>query len=457
MKAWHFPALLGLYCGAAAALTPQDFVNGMTVDGDAEYPVWELEVPDAVYAGVLGSGLIDLRVFNAQQQEVPHAICRSKSVSPVESVQGREYELPVFPLRVAPTGSAEAVDVDVAAPAGSEVRVEVDAPTSGSLAEAGLGGYVIDAGAVDAAISAIRLRWATADGASEVAVRVEQSDTLDQWSVVVPQSRLVRLAAEGATLERSRIAVPPARYRYLRLVRVSDGLSPTVEAVIAETLAPPKGRPLPLRWFAPAPGGGDAKAGFDYGTAYRAPVQSARIVLPARNPLVALRLQSRGSTQADWVTRWEGRWSNLAADSADGAATVMPFAATADPFWRIQITDGIEAFGAAAPVLQLGYVAERLRFVTQGGGPYTLAYGSGRVKATEQRDCDWWRGTVSAVGTLLGKATAGPPRTLGGDAAKQPLAEPPPVQRYVLWAVLVLGTLLLLAMAFSLLRRLRPE
>lgn len=456
MKFYRAFACLGFYCGVASALTPQDFTTGMGVDGDAEYPVWELEVPDAVYAGVRSAGLADLRVFNAQQLAVPHAICRQQGETTVRT-RGREFDLPVFPLRSSSAGSTDGdVEVDVDAPAGTDVRVEVDSIPPALTPDVVVSGYVIDASKVGVPITALRLRWATADGASEIGVRVEESDTLDQWRVVVSSTKLVRLANAQATLERSRIPLATsARYRYLRLVRIDDGPPPVVEAVIAETEQPVKSRSVPLRWFSAQPGGGDAEAGFDYSVSHRAPVETARIALPVRNQLVALKLQSRVSAQSAWTTRWQGPWSNFA---PDGAAAVMLFAPTADLQWRIQITDGADAFGGVAPTLDLGYTPERLRFVAQGGGPYTLAYGSGRAKPAEPRDCEWWRSTVSpGVGMMLGQAQAGPPQVLGGDAALQPLAEPPPVQRYVLWGVLVGGTLLLLAMAFSLLRRLRSD
>jgi hypothetical protein len=51
----------------------------------------------------------------------------------------------------------------------------------------------------------------------------------------------------------------------------------------------------------------------------------------------------------------------------------------------------------------------------------------------------------------------GAERQLGGDAALQPPPKPTPVKRIVLWIVLVGGVGLLIAMALSLLRRLRVQ
>ena len=95
--------------------------------------------------------------------------------------------------------------------------------------------------------------------------------------------------------------------------------------------------------------------------------------------------------------------------------------------------------------------------MAQGEGPYVLAVGSVRAPLAPRRACEWWRGAVrpEEAAAMLGAARAGAARTLGGEAALRPTPVPVPVRRYVFWAVLCAVSLVLVAMAVSLLRRVR--
>ncbi len=460
MKQRLMLAVLALQCGVASALVPEDFASGMTVEGNTDRPVWQLELPDAVYGGVLRQGLGDLRVFNAERIAVPHALCSHSEVEEASPPQGREVELPVFPLQAIRDARSASINLNLTAPQGSDVHVDIESaePTPESSAEnaSELSGYVIDATALDTSIVALKLRWATGDGASEVPVRVETSDNLDQWRVVVPKTNLVRLTSSSATLERSRIALPAASYKYLRLVRADDGPAPTVEAVIAETILPTKVKALPLRWFDAVARSESPEAMFDYDAERRAPVQAARIALPVRNQLVTLKLQSRATDQSAWVTRWQGEQSNFNQGEAQQTSADIHFPAASDPYWRVVIVEGREAFGDTAPALTLGYVPQVLRFVAQGQGPFVIAYGSANAESAPQRNCNWWEKiTGQDANTMLAPAFASAEFSLSGAGATIPKPAPTPFRRYLLWGMLGLAVALVVAMALSLLRRIR--
>ncbi len=456
MKARLILAGLALHCGVAVALAPEDFASGMTVEGDPQSPVWQLELPDAVYASVLRQGLGDLRVFNADRIAVPHAICNAAEVAEASLPQGREVELPVFPLQSIREQGASSVAVNLTAPQGSDVHVDIETAEPAAEETLALSGYVIDASAVEAPVVALRLRWISSDGASEVPVRVEASENLDQWSVIVSQTNLLRLTSASATLERFRITLPLARYKYLRLVRVNEGPSPAVEAVIAETVEPTKIEALPLRWFDTEARSDVPETMFDYDTKRLAPVQAARIALPVRNQLITLRLQSRANDQAAWQTRWQGQQSNIEQDEDRRSTADILFPATSDPQWRLHITEGREAFGNDAPALSLGYAPEILRFIAQGQGPFTLAYGSAGAESASRRACDWWKQSSGGdARKMLGYSSVSAEFALGGVEATQPLPVPTPLKRYLLWGVLVAAAALLVLMTLSLLRKTR--
>jgi hypothetical protein len=107
--------------------------------------------------------------------------------------------------------------------------------------------------------------------------------------------------------------------------------------------------------------------------------------------------------------------------------------------------------------LELGYLPARLRFLAQGPAPYTLAFGSRRADAAAPAACDGLLGDVSAKdrAQMIVQGYVGVVRNLGGEVALTPSPRQTPMRLIVLWSVLIGGVVLLVAMALSLLKRLR--
>jgi hypothetical protein len=437
---------------AAKAPTPKDFAYGLLVESEVGKPAHELTLPDELYEGVLRADLGDLRVFNAGGIVVPHALCTGPAATPVSV---REQALPVFPLRrPPPLGSPGDGRVTVQTPGGTSVQV-IEGATPRALAPAtpdAAAGFVVDASAVDGALRALRLSWSTPDGASEAQVRVEASEDLNAWRTVVAGTTLLHVAADGRVLDRNHVDLPEARYRYLRLVR-SSGPAVVIGAVTADVVQP--AALAEPRWFAAKPMA-DEDGAFLFDAGRLAPVQAARIVLATSNMALRIALDSRGRAEQPWWERWSGEVSSV--DGGNSAQT-PPFPGVTDPLWRVRVLRGAESLGGGRPTLRLGYHPARLRFLAQGDGPYTVGYGSARVTPAEAMACDGLLPNLSPQErvVVIGAAMAAPApaAAFGGPDALVPPSPPTPVRQIVLWAVLLLGAAALVAMALSLLKRLR--
>jgi hypothetical protein len=119
---------------------------------------------------------------------------------------------------------------------------------------------------------------------------------------------------------------------------------------------------------------------------------------------------------------------------------------TTDRYWRVEVArDGGWAAGRV-PRLKLGWYPDELLFLTRGGGPFTLAYGSARAGAEAAPIEALLRGTDDAgLGERVQDASLGPPRDLGGAAV---LTEPRSYRRVGLWAVLIVAVVGLAVLAF---------
>lgn len=167
-------------------------------------------------------------------------------------------------------------------------------------------------------------------------------------------------------------------------------------------------------------------------------------------------LYSRDDPAREWRARGSGVIKSLAqgGDREPGAVVISP---GQDRRWQVAAIRGAESLGRQRLRLELGYTPPRLRFLGQGEPPFLIAYGSRRAGPATLMDCAELGDSDSAAS--IGLAVAGRVQPLGAEAltAPAPPKPPPPVRRYVLWAVLGTGILLVLAMAMQLLRKLRVE
>src|SRR5262249_41467922 len=115
-----------------------------------------------------------------------------------------------------------------------------------------------------------------------------------------------------------------------------------------------------------------------FDTARRAPVSYARLRLPQDNSSVRVTLHSRDDGKAPWTERWSGEVYRIVTDTERRESPPAHFASTSDRYWRLRIAKDPQLYRAT--LLEMGYRPARLRFLAQGSGPFTLAYGSRRAE-----------------------------------------------------------------------------
>jgi hypothetical protein len=194
-----------------------------------------------------------------------------------------------------------------------------------------------------------------------------------------------------------------------------------------------------------------------FDTGRRAPVTYARLRLPQDNSSVRAALHSRDDGKAPWVERWSGEAYRIVSDTERRESPPAHFGTTSDRYWRLQIAKDPQLYRGT--LLELGYRPARLRFLSQGSGPFTLAFGSRRVEISTASACD---ALLADVGSderarMVGEGLVQGARMLGGDKALRPLPRQTPVRLIVLWSVLVVGVGMLVAMALVLLKRVRKS
>jgi hypothetical protein len=433
---------------------PDDYAQGVAIDLVSEQPIVQLNVPDTVYQAVVTDDLSDVRVFNADGLPVPHALCAAPMAqAPTVS----QESLPVYRLQDIKSAGSDGTRVEVQTPGGAQISVQGAGQAQGSGdREQQTSAYVIDARGIDEELRAMQFDWSSPDGASEVRVSIQASDDLDRWRPLVAGSTLLSVKAGEQQLRRHRVAIPQAQYEYLRVERVDRGPPLQIDGVIAERVTPaPTIEPM---WFFANPGASGEPTELEFDAARRAPITYARLVLSQDNTSLHVAIESRDDAKASWKTVWSGEAYSITTDTERRVSPPAEFAATTDRFWRVRLTNTSETF-AQTPALELGYRPAQLRFLAQGEGPFTLAFGSRRAEPAPGRACDALLADMKRedLERNIGDALAGLPRSLGGNDALRPLPKKTPVRQIVLWGVLVVGVGALVAMALSLLRRVNPD
>lgn len=436
---------------AAPAGASEDFAQQWPLklsrdDGGA----YRVTLDASVYRQLHSADLRDFEVRNHEGAAVPSALFAPEQ--PLVQAPAR-IALPWFTLPATPANGPAGGWELVGAIDGEGRLRGVEARVTGTTAAAlPQNVLLVDASQVREAISALELHWQPTS-ALDLGFRVEGSDDLDQWQPLPTRGRLVDLQREGRRLLQRRIELPAGRHvRYLRLTPDRGDQPIAITAISAElagvtVASAPQWQQLRGRHVESS--GRDT---FEFNLEGRFPVQQVDVALPG-NHAVEWRLESRDDNDGPWRLR-AGPWTAWQVDSAgrgsrSGARALDQI--VRDRYWRLSANTPV----GGEPALRLGYRPEVVVFLAQGAAPYALVAGSARARRADSplpQLVEAMRGQ-RGEGWQPAPAYLGASQVLAGDAA---FAARRDWTSWLLWAVLVLGALVVSAFALSLLRQPRP-
>ena len=437
--------LLSSVSVSAGGLVRQDFAYGIELRIEAEAAIHSLVIPDEVYLTAGRHDLGDLRVLNADDEMLPHAV---RLLAEDDSTGRKREAVPFFPL----TGTAEETgrdDLAVTVRRGSDdliVGIASGTPDGGE----GPVAYLLDLGKRHAAVAALELRWNNA-GLPIKAVSLLESDDLVHWRPAVESAILADLEYNGHRVVAHDITLPAPVRRYLKLIGKRQGALPDLAGV--EAIARGAAMDEERRWAHLRRGriGREGDRSFvDYQEEYHLLADRVRLRFAETNSMLRASVQSRQDSGSPWITRCSEVFYALQVEETEIARDVCAFPPTADRLWRLQIIeDGVGVENPKrTPSLELGWMAAELLFVARGKAPYTLVYGSGNAggsgKSAESQML--LEAVAGSEQKMVRQATAGNRIELGGEKALQPVPPPLPWQRWLLWVVLAAGVVLLAAM-----------
>ena len=437
---------------AAAAPLPDEFAYALPLEITEDNALVEVTLPLAVYQGVTRDDLGDLRVFNADDQVVPHTLRK-----PTRARQKEETlttELPFFPLRgdTGPLGNDLSLRVERS---GEGTIVDVRATdTTVAIAEVPVEAYLIDVSGLESGIDGLKLNWQQTAENFLGELILEASDDLKKWRPLTTAA-VANLTWQGHHLKQQKILLPHTRVTYLRLrwPAGQEPLSLVSVSVISNTDVAVEQPPRQsFEWEAKPITNQPGSYRVDLGGAV--PVNTVRIHLPGNNTLAQVQLYSAAIHEQPGSERWRGLvyTLNIRGQKLRNDAIHLP--PTRHRHWLLTFEQDGEA-SRPAPVLEFGWQPDTLVFLAQGKGPFRLAYGSSQVLASSTPVEAFLRsnGNGQTTGMTPAVAVAGEPYVLGGEERRLPKPLPIPWKKYLLWGILGAGVLLIGILAASLHRQ----
>ena len=450
---------------ATAAERPQDFAYGSQLEADGSEALYEITLPAAVYQGVARADLGDVRVFNGAGEVVPYAWRPRKTASAEMSAP---VTLALFPLKAEAGVPVDGLAISVRRSASGTASVNVTTSDARGGSGKRIVGYLVDLNALDRALRAIEFDWpATPDGFAGK-LRVDASDDLARWRTLVADAPLVSVEVAGQRLQQKRVELPQQKTKYLRLSWASQSADrPPPELASARGELAEKTVDTPREW-AQLEGAKSAKPGefvFDLRSHY--PVDRVRFNLPESNTIVQVELLARDKADLPWRPTARGVAYRLRQDGGEITSPELAVGATTGRYWLLRVDQRGGGLGGGTPGMHMGWVPHRLVFTARGAAPFQLAYGNREARPAAYSIETIIPGYRDDAGPQIRAAKAGMQQTvsvrnaqaleqqeLGGEARRQDAID---WKRWSLWGALVLGVLLLGAMAWRLVRQLDTE
>ena len=427
---------------AFAAERPADFAYGIPIEIDTRDALYEIELPAAVYRGVTRADIGDIRVFNGQGEVVPHAFR-----PPAQTIAA--VSLPVFPLYGEANENLEDLSVRINK-RGDGTIIDIQKRAKGSGPIGRLRGYLIDASSLKPAIAALRFDWDMASESFVGQVRVEGSDDIAAWTILADKAVLARLTFGGHHVERNRVDLRFAKFKYLRvswptsqapLESLSAAAEPVANVIASrrvwETIA---GSEIPGK-----------KGEYSYDLSGHFPFDRLRVELPQVNSLVQLEILARATASEGWRHVTSATAYRLRDRDAEVKSQEIAISSRGERYWLLRADQKGGGVGSGVPAIQIGWVSQKLVFVARGDGPFQLAFGNAGTKPAAYPIESLIPGYKTDAEFKVKPATLGVPMTISGAARLRAAWN---YKKLALWGSLIFGVMLLGWMAFRLSRQL---
>ena len=447
---------------AGAQERPGQFARAVRIEGGTEDSHYRFTLPADAYRGVTRSDLGDLRVFNGAAEPVPYAFVPLRPEKHKPAVHAAK----LFPLRGEEAKGLDGVNIRIHQDKGG---TSIDVSTTSTSKERKLLGYLLDASSLkEPPLEALLLDWQAREGFTGTA-RVEGSEDLKSWRTLVGGASVLYLEHAGQRLERKRVELHGARSKYLRVSFTGVPADFTLKQARLE-LRPRRVEPA-REWLSlVGKEVADRPGEYEFDTGGHFPIDRLRFALPQVNTVAQVhvlarqteeirsRRERRSRVEENWRPAASATVYRLRRNGAEVTNADIVVGPNASRRWLLRVEQRGGGLGSGEVRLEIGWVPHEVVFAARGEPPFTLAYGMkiakpGALPITSVLP-EYKEGEAIALKAtrLSDLAPAAPPPAGLSDYLREAV-DSGEAKKWALWGSLVIGVLLLVWMAFALLKQ----
>lgn len=434
-------------------LTMQDFAYGIKLGAEKPDQLYQFYLPPEVYANTTSREIGDVRVYNSAGKMLPYSIKRSPLEKKVKTAK-----LAFFPI-YSQKRNLNKIKLNVKTnKKGAMVAVDVNDSKFLELHKTKLIGYIIDVSKFKGKMARdLELSLRAKDQNWVQVIFLSASDDLQNWTWLSDSRSVIsELEYQGNSISKNTIPLERvnSKYLFLKWKGVANDFKLTDVKLNYYT-----GPVAPLNWVTLTPKKIKVRGSeYFYKTKGYYPVSEVNIV-PGEDDgssyLYNAEVYSRAFREQDWHAFKNSLFYRFKSGNEELTNQPLELRYNYDQFWRVKFLNSIYQ---KEPInLVLGWRPDLFTFLASGNPPYTLVFGSSGLTSDEFPLSILEQGSKQTVQTIQIAENPELEVLSGEKSLREKLFTADSIQQIILWAVLIIGVLLVIWMVTKLLKQMRSE
>lgn len=450
-KKWALAIALGLSAIQpinAAPLTLNDFSHHAVLS-EGSSSLREVALPTDVYKKMHRNDLGDIRVFNAEGQPVPHQFSRTKAVGSSKVLTMVFY--PFDKQQAENTGNIQVIIKQKADEQSLRINQQNGSNMPNKSEEYQ---YIIEntfAKNKDEKLCQLKFEWQQPKPTMVLGLKLETSADLQNWRTLKSRANISKLNYSGSELVRDKVKFSCTTQKYLRMRWLKPQQGVHLKSI--QGTYRKKGEQA-TQWTSL----GNPQTDSDNNWLFESNVVSAfsqmEFIAPQDGLLYKGTLYSRKNDNDKWRYRANVTQYRLKLGDDTFESSPLKISASNNRYWKLELSTEAQFTESQLPEIRVAWKPRKLLFLAQGNGPFTVAFGNQAVTKTSNNNLQGLIKDLSDSGVKpdlvkLGDIVQANKKLIKGDTFNW--------KKYLLWLVLILGTMLMAFMAWRLFQQMSSE
>lgn len=440
-----------------ATLSSSGFAKTFELKMKGTEPLYQTQLPIAVYQYTHSNTLADLTITNAAGEQVPYDLLNYDRLNPSTKTKLDKKSLPVFTVTEANLNNTNELQV-ILEKEGNKTSLNVNTsdakPNTNNV-------FILDAGTSGDPFDTLEVDW---EGSNNKLVSYEilVSNDLKDWTSS-GQGALLKTTSNGNRILQNTITLKQAtNFRYLQIKPLehmaSDAFKLTSATAIYSHLEinQPIGDFQVIKFLGREASAGQTKLNYEAEGHY--PANELNIRTSGRNIITIVTVATRNKTDEPWVNLTSASLYDFNKNGKSMRSRHIKIDPKVARYWQLQFNDASGGIDEVNPYLELHWLPQTMVWNARGQAPFILHVGENpsvvNTMSVASLIPDYKPEKVQALPSarLDWHAEDASPQASVAAAPANSWETPADYKRWYLWAGLLIGVSLLAGMAYSLLK-----